>query len=175
MAPRAKKSGEPRADEKPSWKVVRQNDVADFCGVSIDTVKGWAKQGMPGVPGAYDLSTIVRWLRSSGPWRQYVRPEVDDPDLYGNVDSPGLERYRLAKAAIAELDLEERKGELLSREKARSALIRWAAVFRRLGDRMGKRFGAAAGRSVNDALSECQHIVDHEFSGNEPADDSAPD
>lgn len=162
--------------ESSARQVLRQSDVATFCGVSLDTVKSWAKQSMPGRPGAYDLSAIVRWLRTAGPWRQHSKPESEDPLLgAAEGDSPGLERYRLAKAAIAELDLEERIGSLLSRDKARAALNRWASIVRRLGERLGKRFGPDAARSVNDALIECQHVVDHEFGGDEPADDSPAD
>lgn len=158
-----------------AFHVQRQTDIASFCGVSIDTVKSWAKQRMPGQPGMYDLGEIVRWLRASGPWRQHQRPEFDDPLLVADGESPGLERYRLAKAAIAELDLEERKESLLSRDKARAALIRWGSIIRRLGERLGKRFGPDASNAVNDALSECQHIVDHEFGGCDTSDDDSPE
>ena len=160
---------------KSPWAVSKQNDVALFCGVSLASVQGWAKQGMPGRPGAYDVQEVVQWLRSVGPWRQHARPEEDDPDLAGGPDSPGLERYRLAKAAIAELELEQRKASLLSRDKARTALVRWASIIRRLGERLGKRYGPEATLTVNDALSECQLVVDHDFSGDEPADAGSAD
>jgi phage terminase Nu1 subunit (DNA packaging protein) len=139
--------------------------------VSIDTVKSWAKQGMPGGPGAYDFAAIIPWLRTKGPWRQHVKVENDDPLLAADGDSPGLERYRLAKAALAELELEERKGTLLSREKVRTTLIRWATVLRRMGERIAKRFGNEASEAVNDALGECQAVIDYEFGGDESTDD----
>jgi phage terminase Nu1 subunit (DNA packaging protein) len=180
--PRAKPSPTDDAAKKATkgvenvWRVRRQADVAVFFGVSIDTVKNWAKQQMPGAPGNYDLAEILRWLRASGPWKaKPVIPPGADELLVAEGDSPGLERYRLAKAALAELELEERKGALLSREKARLALNRWASIIRRLGERFGKRYGREAAMALNDAITECQHVVDHEFvdsvDGGEPADE----
>lgn len=147
--------------------------MADFCGVSIETVKNWAKQGMPGTPNAYDVSEIIQWLRSVGPWRQHAKPDSDDPLLSADGDSPGLERYRQAKAALAELELEERKGTLLSRDKARSTLGRWASIVRRLGERLGRRYGPEATTAVNDAILECQHVIDHEFGTSDASDQHA--
>jgi phage terminase Nu1 subunit (DNA packaging protein) len=126
--------------------------------VSIDTVKNWAKQGMPGKPGAYDLCEIIPWMR-----KRFGEKTSGDPLLDAEVDSPGLERYRLAKAALAELDLAERNRTLLPLEEGRAALSRWASIIRRLGEQLGKRFGPDATTAVNDAILECQHVVDHDL------------
>lgn len=146
------------------WVASKQAEIAEFFGMSLDTVKGWAKQGMPGHPKAYDLSVIAKWLREKGPWRQHVRPESDDPLMGDSGDSPGLERYRLAKAELAEMDALERRGQLISTEKAKTILDRWAMVIRRMGEGLGRRYGAEAATEVNLALGECEHIV-HEFDG----------
>jgi hypothetical protein len=163
---------------KRNWTVRRQIDVATFCGVSIDTVKSWAKQKMPGAPGAYDLPAIVQWLRTSGPWKQHARPEADDPLLGGDGgDSPGLERYRLAKAALAEFELANQTDALLSSEKARAVLGRWAAILRRLAERLTKRHGPAAASALNEALDQCQRVIDHDlpqYKPAQPAGDGGP-
>jgi phage terminase Nu1 subunit (DNA packaging protein) len=149
-----------------TFEVSRQADVAEFFGRSIDTVKNWAKQGMPGKRGCYDVSEIAKWLGSpAGPWRA-----IDDDSMDGGPDSPGLERYRLAKAALAELDLEERRGVLLSRDKARSALTLWGSIIRRMGDMLGKKFGTDAALAISDALAECRRLVDTHFG--DPDDES---
>ena len=120
---------------------------------------------MPGRKGRYDLVEIVAWLRNEGPWRSRPSaPTADDP-LLADGDSPALERYRLAKAKHAELDLEHRKNELLDKEKCRQLFTRWAHVMRRMGDRLTKRYGVDANHMVIEAIDECHSIVKGEVDG----------
>ncbi len=85
------------------------------------------------------------------------RPTTDDP-LLSDGDSPGLERYRLAKAKHAELDLEHRRGELIDVGKCRDVLAKWASVLRRSGDRIA-RVSPDGSRMLGEALDECETIV----------------
>jgi len=140
------------------WTAETQGEVAEFFGVSVDTVKNWAKQKMPGKPRAYRLDQIAIWLRTEGPGSKALRLASDDP-LLGDGDSPALERYRLAKAKHAELDLEHRKGELIDVSKCRDILAQWAAVIRKTGDRLSRRFGIEANLIVSDAIDACDDIV----------------
>lgn len=130
-----------------------------------ETVKTWRSKGMPGTNGRYVMREIAVWLRSDGPWAQHQKatqiPSEDDPLLAG--DSPALERYRLAKAKHAELDLEARKHELIERDKCRDILARWAIIIRRMGERLAKRHGKDAARSVNRSLEECERIIEKEL------------
>jgi phage terminase Nu1 subunit (DNA packaging protein) len=167
--------------EKPKepqrFYVKTQGDLARFVGQSVETIKTWAKRGMPGKPGRYEVGAIVRWARASGPWQQYYRPpaEPSDDPLLAEGDSPGLERYRMAKAAIAELDLDERKGVLLSTEKVRAVHARWATIFKRMGERVGKRYGADAAITVNDAIEECERVIENEFGERDIIDGGFPE
>ena len=115
---------------------------------------------MPGKPREWDIAAIVQWLRTEGPWKPGYKPTVvsDDP-LLADVDSPALERYRLAKAMHAELDLAHRRGELLDKEKARDVLSRWAVLIRRMGERLSKKYGNEAAIAINDTLQECAAVV----------------
>lgn len=137
-------------------------EIAEIYDVSADTVKRWRTEGMPGVTGKYVMQDVSRWLRSEGPWKPYAKPSVpaasDDP-LLADGDSPALERYRLAKAKHAELDLEQRKGELIEREKAKDVFARWAVLIRRMGETLARRYGPDASATVNDTLGECRSVV----------------
>lgn len=156
------------------WIAKSQAELAEACGVSLATIAHWARLGMPGKQGRYDLREVFRWSRTVGPCSHTKqKADPDDQLLAEGGDSPGLERYRLAKAALAELELEERKGSLLSREKVRGALIRWASIVRRLGELLAKRFGNEASGAINNALVECQRVTDDEFGGGESTDDGA--
>jgi phage terminase Nu1 subunit (DNA packaging protein) len=110
---------------------------------------------------------VTRWLRTEGPWKPYAKSQspnpADDP-LLADGDSPGLERYRLAKAKHAELDLEQRKGELIEREKAKLILSRWASLIRQMGERLSKRYGNEAAKTVNETLDECGVAVEEVMS-----------
>ena len=149
------------AKQASRWKVANQNEVAEFFGLSINTVQSWAKQGMPGGRGSYRLDLIAQWLRKDGPWQRWDKTTTgpnDDPLLDG--DSPALERYRLAKAKHAELDLDLRRGELIEVSRWRDMMIRWSVGIRRMGERLSKRYGNDAAITVNETLEECSSIAE---------------
>lgn len=89
--------------------------------------------------------------------RQTTGQHLDAALLAG--DSPALERYRLARAQIAELELAQRKNDLIDREAARAVFGRWAAIIRRTGDQLNKRHGNEAGKLLADALADCRTVV----------------
>ena len=146
------------AGTRIAWTADTQGEVAEFFNVSVDTVKNWAKQKMPGRPRAYRLDQIAIWLRTEGPGSKALRSAADDP-LLADGDSPALERYRLAKAKHAELDLEQRRAELIDLAKCRDLFGRWGSVIRKMGDRVSKRFGSEANQMVAEAIDECDSIV----------------
>ena len=145
--------------------------MARDLGINRNTVIAWTgKSDFPGgLNGPWLLADVVPWILA----RQSHRESVDDDPAMDGGDSPGLERYRQSKAALAALELEERKKGLLSIDKAKSVLIRWAMIVRNLGERLGKRFGNDAANSVNDALAECQGVIDYELGPSEPSDECA--
>jgi phage terminase Nu1 subunit (DNA packaging protein) len=136
-------------------------EVSDAYSVSADTVKRWRSEGMPGKSQQWVLKDISHWLRTDGPWRQNAKAPVPIGEdlLLSEGDSPALERYRLAKAKHAELDLEHRKGELIEVTPCREALARWAVLIRRMGERLAKRYGNDASEMVNESLEECRAVV----------------
>lgn len=133
-------------------KFTSKADMARRLGINKNTATTWA--GLPGFPGGASgpwlLPDIIRWLIS----RTNARPESDDPAMSG-PDSPALERYRLAKAELSELELAEKRKQLLPRGVVRQALASWAAILRNAGDQLGRRFGVGAQRVLTDALDGC--------------------
>ena len=165
------------AKRKPraKWKAADQSEVAEFFGVSINTVQNWCAAKCPGVPGNYPLSEIAKWLRTTGPWRKNIKPEVIDDPLLTEGDSPGLERYRQAKASLAEIELEKMRGNVLPLETVRENLARWASLIRRMGETLGKRHGPEAARVVNETLEECGRIIAIEELTDDPGPAANPD
>jgi hypothetical protein len=131
---------------------------------------------MPGKPGRYDLAEILAWLRSDGPWRARggdLLTGSDDPLLAVGGDSPNLERYRLARAQLAELELETKRGSVFPRDVARSVLGRIASLWRRYGERLGKRHGPEEVVSFNETFQEAQRVIDDEFGNGDISTDGA--
>jgi phage terminase Nu1 subunit (DNA packaging protein) len=149
-----------KKQQKKKISVSTLGAVAEVFSVNLDTVNRWRAEGMPGDRGSWVLHDISTWLRSEGPWRQNAKAQIADTDpLLEDGDSPALERYRLAKAKLAELDLETRKGQLIERDKARDIFSRWAVLVRRMGERLSKRFGPDAAATVNETLDSCRAAV----------------
>ena len=81
-----------------------------------------------------------------------------DPDSQG--DSPaGLERFRLANAALKELELEERRQSLVDRGFMRTALEAIADTLRGAGDRLETEYGPDARGILDEALLAAQRTV----------------
>jgi len=158
-------------EDGQKWIVERQADVAAVFSVSPSSVKDWAARGMPGETGNYPLPAVAKWLRTAGPWAPKVRNEAEDPLLTTEAgDSPNLERYRAAKAALAEYELAQKTGSLMAVDKARKVFLRWAQLIRNAGERVGKRHGPDAAEAINEALQECETVIDDELADNSTAE-----
>lgn len=143
------------------------DQVARFFRVNRRTVSEWKGRGCPGGRGAYSLPDIVQWLREhiwsdGGNGKPLQGFEGDDDDLQG-FDSPGLERYRLAKAEITELDLAAKKKQMVSRDSIGDGLVRCSGVLRGALENLQRQFGPEALAIMDDALAEYDRIVHEEF------------
>ncbi len=93
--------------------------------------------------------------------------ESEEP-LMSEGNSPALERYRSAKAALAELDLHLRKNDLIEVARAKEVFMRWAVLVRRMGERLAKRYGPDASATVNETLASCRAAVAEICKNNSP-------
>lgn len=144
--------------KKTKWTAKNLAQVAEFFERSQQCINQWRSRGMPGRPGAYDLQEVLHWAISHG----LLVERVGGEDL-GDGDSPALERYRAARAQLAELELERQKKTLVPRDAMRNGLSRFAHHLRQLAERMGKRHGPEAAITVNEAIDECGRVIDDEF------------
>lgn len=134
-------------------------EVAQIYDVTEDTVKRWRAQGMPGKNREYILQDISRWIRAEGPWKPHRKADQpSDPLLVGSGDSPGLERYRLAKAEHAEIDLAVRRGTAVEREKIKNVLVMWASAWRRMAAQLVKKYPGIA-VFLDKAMKEFESII----------------
>lgn len=84
-----------------------RNDMGEAHGVDVRTISRWVDSEMPRLPnGRYDLPETIRW--------RVDRESMIPIPIEGT--SPNLERYRAARAGIAEMELEKARGQLVSYE-----------------------------------------------------------
>ncbi len=111
----------------------------------------------PGRPTLYHAAEIIRH-RIDRTATEAAERAGADPDMAG-ADSPALEQYRAAKARLAELDLAQRRRELLPVGELRQAHAVVSDTLRRAGESLGRMFGAAAQKILDDALTDGEHAV----------------
>lgn len=112
------------------------------------TCHTWLTEGAPGEKGRYSVSAFVEWAREN----KWSAADVDP--LLGGPDSPALERFRAARANLAELELQERQRTFIPIDELLPTLLDGAGVIRQAGEALGREYGAEAQRVINDAVSE---------------------
>lgn len=136
-----------------------QDEVAAVLGISAMQVSRLQKT--EGAPTGINVPEFVGWYVE----RQLRRATTQaggDPDMVGG-DSPALERYRAAKADLAELDRDERRMKLIPRDQAEESARMRAQVMRRAGEKLQRRFGVEAQEILDDAIDEATRIIEKTF------------
>lgn len=128
--------------------------------MSTRTVADWLATGCPGEQGAYDLSEMLQWAKANR-WCK-----SDDPLLAGG-DSPNLERYRGARADLAELDREQRVGNLVSVEELAPVLLQAAGLIRGAGEKLQRLFGPDAFAIFSEAVDAAEQLIESKLAGDE--------
>lgn len=160
----------------PRYWAKNQAEVAAFFGVQPKTVEQWRKKGMPGNSPAWPLDEIAQWLRQAGPWKPRAATAKSgngDPLMAGPSEgSEGLERYRKARAALAELDLAERNGVMINRALMRESMARAAAPLRTAGEKLNLRFNEEARQILDEGLDEFLRAATEFLADVEPNEDA---
>lgn len=99
--------------------------------------------------------------------QKHVAAAGDDM-LAGGGNSPALERYRLARAQLAEQNLAERNNEIVRVSVVESMVMSVASRVRAAGDRLGRKFGAEA----QDVLLRALEDLEEEMASDGGADES---
>jgi len=82
--------------------------VVQALDVSRQALTKWQEEGFPKTEdGLVDSLDVIKYLR-----KKIVEQREEETAMSGS-DSPNLERYRAARASMEEMNVAERKGELL--------------------------------------------------------------
>lgn len=153
----------------PGCIVETQADIAGFFGVSTHTVDAWrrtAPVALPGTRGAYDLKACFDWWLIHGPGRRGKgRPPKGAGDEYDPLmdvqdDTPALERWRLARAQSAELDLAERQHQIVSVESFQRMVDAAFVPLRRFAEEQIKEYGNGAADAWMEAVDEFRQEIE---------------
>lgn len=82
-----------------------------------------------------------------------------DPLLVGS-DTPALERYRLAKAELSELELAEKRKQLVSLDLLKETWGPVVDVMRKAIMTIEKDYGRDAGEVIDDAIDEACDVIE---------------
>jgi phage terminase Nu1 subunit (DNA packaging protein) len=140
------------AVERQTWIVGSQSQVATFFGVATQTVHVWRAHGMPGKPRCYDLSEILVWLRSNGPWREKLARTLGDDDAFDDADSKS--RKLQAEADLLEMRVERVADQLIPRDIIQHNLHQVANAIRGLGESFGRMTIPISGQEAQKRLNE---------------------
>lgn len=134
---------------------------ADLTRYSVKTFDDKIRRALP----ASAIRGEGKSLRFYGPEvvathaKQQQERSSDDPLLDG-VDSPGLERYRAAKADITEMERDRLRKQLVKVDEIEPALQQLAGVLRDAGERLARQYGNEAAGILNEAVDEFARGVD---------------
>ena len=128
-----------------------------------------ARHGLP-FSGAYlDLAVIIRGFHDLLSLH-HDRLSTDDSDevLMRSGDSPTLERWRLAKARLVEIEVEEKLGTILNINDVTAFVCTMADIVRRVGERLQRYYGQAAADVLNEGIDDLERIYQIKYSANYP-------
>ena len=144
--------------------VETQTEVAAFFGVSTHTIDAWRRTSPVALPGErrqYDLKACFEWWLIHGPGRRGKgRPpkggvgDEFDPLMDVQDDTPALERWRLARAQSAELDLAERQTQIISVELFQRMTGAAFIPLRRFAEEQIKEHGNGTADAWTEAVEE---------------------
>lgn len=112
------------------------------------------RYGLPLRGATIDLAAVLR--RFHDLLAEHGGKITADPD---EADSPALERKREAEADLKELDLAERRRELVHRDLMRQQLAAIAALLRRAGEQLERKHGPAAKQLLVQALDDAERRI----------------
>jgi len=131
---------------------------ARFFGVSERTIAYWLGEGCPGERGNYPLPAMVEWVKLNK-WCP-----SSDPMLAGG-DSDNLERYRGARADLAEHDLQDRKETLIDPVAVRDVFLHSLRFYDDCIEQLRERFGDHAANIISEAVEHAEELIKHELGG----------
>ena len=155
-----------KRDKRRWWTRIQMAEMFDL------TAGGFQRSIQPHIPAEAIKQGEAKRLLFNGravieAYASHRKPETtSDPELAGD-GSPALERYRAARAEIAEYDLQIRRGDLMARADVHAGLTEAGAILRRKIARLRKAYGDDAAQIITDAVDDMLRANERLFGDNE--------
>jgi hypothetical protein len=117
-----------------------------------------ARFGIPVGGPDIDLGKVARWIHDF--LAEQAARKIEDEEEFAGPDSPALERLRQLKGDLAELQLQERRRELLPRFEVHQMLGALAARLRDAMEKIDRRGGAEFTDCILQALNGFKQELD---------------
>ena len=161
-------------EEEVQWKAltraIPQKFLRALCGRQTKQINEQAdRYGAPIGGPEFDLAAFFRWFFAFLAENARKLAIVPGDDPMSGPSTPALERWRIAKAILAELTVDQRKENLLARAKVHEGLARFAGILRAAGEALGRQYGSDAQAVLDEALDDCQRVIG-ELVGDERSD-----
>lgn len=157
--------------------VVNKAELAEVLGISLPTVGQWVKEGLPAVSRGgngraweFDLAECVAWVRK----RDVARAtEVSDTSTMAEAEL----RHRRAQAAIQEIELAERRRQVVRVEDVSTMVADLVTSIRQrlrsTGGRLApKLVGVEDGQQIRAAIDEEIDTALRDLAEYEPEEES---
>ena len=130
----------------------KQIEVSRAFDVATRNVRKW--QCPRNVDGTYVIPAVVAWRVEEAVQAARIEAGADvDPLLVGgNKGSVALERYRTAKAELAEMDAARKREELLPADDVRALIFEFADAVRAAAEQIRQQYGNDPADLLDEAL-----------------------
>ena len=160
-----------RDDRWRFYRTIPKRDWQELSGRPNKVLNEQAdRYGIPLRGRTVDLVEIAHWCHDLLKEHGHKLQGSDDEAMAGPA-TPQLERWRKAKADIAEMDRDRLRGDLIPRAEIHEGHVRLAARLRQFGEILQQRFGPYAYALLKDLLEDYQNDVDR-LSGDDRASDA---
>lgn len=123
------------------------------------------RYGLPLDGRTIDLRRLARGLHDflASIASQYDRLKQVGDELLAGAVSPSQERYRAARAGLAELELQERLRHLVQVGVIERTFDSFASILRRAAERLEVQFGKEARAVLDQAMDESERIIERQL------------
>lgn len=143
------------------------NELAEAAGISLTGLANWrrAEDFPEQVNGLWSIWQVGFWRgqKEERDRRPKIPQGFDEDAALAGGDSIGLERYRMAKASLAELDLAERERIMLPADAVHDGIMVIAQTFRQASETLQRQFGPEAYAILEQACAEAQTQINDLF------------